>query len=250
MIGEGVNRLKSLIVIPAYNEAGNLRFVLESLLQQPLPADIVVVDDGSADATSEVAKTYPIRLVKHPCNLGLGCTLQTGYRYALRHGYDYVVQVDGDGQHHAEDAATVLRTLRESQADLVIGSRFLEGSKFQTGPLKGIAIWWFRLLIQWSTGVHITDPTSGLQGMSARVLRHYAESGMVPTDFPDADFVTDVILEGFSACEVPVGSYPRQTGRSMHSGIKPIIYIGKVTLSTLAVVLAHVGGRRGRGVAA
>ncbi|MCL6452418.1 MAG: glycosyltransferase family 2 protein [Alicyclobacillus sp.] len=234
----------TLILIPAYNEAANLPGVLLELQQTFAEADVLVVSDGSSDGTVDIARQYGVAVACHPCNLGYGAALQTGYRYALERGYRYVVQLDADGQHRASDALSVARALQETGADLAIGSRFQAGQRPSLGFLKRLAIGWFRALIYLATGRSISDPTSGLRGLSRRLMSRYATSNAFPTDFPDADFLVDVLLHQSVVIEVPVGSRPRTKGQSMHAGWRPVVYMGKVTLSTLVVMFSRAGTRR------
>lgn len=235
----------TLIIVPAYNEADNIASALESLLAQKLAADVLVVNDGSRDATEKIARTYPIEVISHPCNMGYGTALQTGYKYALRKHYRYVVQYDADGQHNPSDVQTLIAAIGSSGADLAIGSRFSGDTGFDPGALKSIAIHWFRLLIYLFTRQHISDPTSGLRALGRTLIVHYANSIRFPNDFPDADFVIDVLMHHAKVVEVPIGNRQRAGGHSMHAGWKPLVYMGKVTLSTVGVVLNNLVGKRG-----
>ncbi|MDQ0190116.1 glycosyltransferase family 2 protein [Alicyclobacillus cycloheptanicus] len=235
----------TLIVVPAYNESANIEKSLSALLAKGMDADILVIDDGSSDDTARLARQYPVTVISHPCNLGYGTTLQTGYKYALSQQYSYVIQYDADGQHNADDVVRLREALRTSGADLAIGSRFAGDPSFRPGALKLVAIRWFRLLIYVFTRKRISDPTSGLRGLSRRLLYHYARSTRFPEDFPDADFVTDVLLRRWMVVEVPIGSHEREQGQSMHAGWKPLVYMGKVTLSMIGVALNHLLGKRG-----
>src|SRR3990172_1588980 len=130
--------LRPLIVMPAFNEAKAIRRVLEQVRRQ-VSGDVLVVDDGSSDETAEEARLGGARVAVHPVNLGYGAALQTGYRYALRHGYDAVVQLDADGQH---DPASIPRLLAElADADVVVGSRFLDSSSYRPALSRRIGMW-------------------------------------------------------------------------------------------------------------
>jgi glycosyltransferase involved in cell wall biosynthesis len=228
-----------LIVIPAYNEEANIRHVLEELLKRKLPADIVVVNDGSIDATESIARSFPVMVVTHPTNLGYGAALQTGYKWAAKKGYSYVLQFDSDGQHDPDDLNIIMEKLREGTADVVIGSRFLGDPKFYPGAAKMTAITLFRILIRLCAKTKITDPTSGLRGMSRNVFGFYSVRDRFPSDYPDANTVIQMLLNSFTVCEVPIHSKERNAGVSMHSGIRPFLYMLKILISIVSVVLNH-----------
>lgn len=229
-----------LIVIPAFNEEENIGGVLEGLLNARLAADILVVNDGSRDSTAEVASRYPVKVVSHPVNLGYGAALQTGYKYASAQGYLYVLQFDSDGQHSPGDLPLIMKALMENEADIVMGSRFLgENGDFETGFVKGAGIRFFRLLIRKLTGVRITDPTSGLRGLTRRVFHYYSIRDRLPADFPDADILIQQLLMKYRVKEVPARMRQRKAGVSMHAGLKPIIYMMQILLSISIVMIRH-----------
>lgn len=229
-----------LIVIPSFNEEQSIGKVLTGLLDANLPADILVVNDGSRDDTEREALRYPVAVVSHPCNLGYGAALQTGYQYAQVHGYAYLIQFDADGQHDPADLPGIMDALTGGGADIVMGSRFLgERERFTTGIVKGAGIRFFRLLIKRLTGKRISDPTSGLRGVSRRVFSYYSGKDRFPADFPDADILIHQILMDFRIREVPVRMKHRETGISMHAGLKPILYMLQMLLSILIVMIRH-----------
>jgi glycosyltransferase involved in cell wall biosynthesis len=229
-----------LIVIPAFNEEENIGRVLEGLIETGVPADILVVNDGSRDRTEEVAKKYPVTVLSHPCNLGYGAALQTGYKYASKMGYPYIIQFDSDGQHDPADLPAIMRELQEGGADIVMGSRFLnESGGFETGMIKGAGIRFFRLIIRRLTGKRISDPTSGLRGVASSVFNYYSIRDRFPADFPDADILIQQILMKYNIKEVPAHMRRRESGISMHAGLKPLFYMLQILLSILVVMLRH-----------
>lgn len=236
-----------LIILPAYNEALNISKVLDELLSIPIQADILVVNDGSMDGTEEIASTFPVKVITHPCNLGYGAALQTGYRYASLMGYEYCLQFDADGQHNPSDLFRMIDAFNQQTADIIIGSRFLEESK---SPhlvwKKKIAISFFRTIIYRLTGAKITDPTSGFKGFSRKVFSHYSLDEQFPADFPDADILIHMLLNNYQMREIPVTMREREFGESMHSGLKPIIYMMKIMLSIMIVLLRHRLTKKGR----
>jgi len=234
-----------LIIIPSYNEEQNLGKVLEGLLSMGLPADILVVDDGSADQTAEIAARYPVTVVSHPYNLGYGAALQTGFMYARERNYRYVVQFDADGQHNPQDLPAIMNELMQEDVEIVMGSRFMENSSdYQLGALKKLGIKFFRGLIYSLTGTKISDPTSGLRGVSEKVYRYYAGWDCFPADYPDADILIQMILRRYRIREIPAHMRIREAGISMHAGIKPLFYMMKISLCILIVLLRHTLSKR------
>ncbi|MBL0389011.1 glycosyltransferase family 2 protein [Tumebacillus sp. ITR2] len=235
-----------LIVIPGYNEEQNIAKVLTGILAQNLPADILVVDDGSLDKTAQIASSYPVTVISHPYNLGYGAALQTGYKYATAKGYQFVLQFDGDGQHDPINLVNLIAELQKGGVDIVIGSRYLEGgTSFQTGAAKKVGVQFFRRMIQTTTGLKISDPTSGLRGISAAVFNYYAVRDRFPADFPDADMLIEQIFRDYRIREIPAHMRHREAGVSMHAGLKPILYMMKVSLAICVVLLQSKLTKRG-----
>ncbi len=220
--------------MPAYNEARRIGSVIEDVRNR-VAGDVLVVDDGSTDDTAGEARRGGARVAVHPVNLGYGAALQTGYRYALRHGYDAVLQLDADGQH---DPASIPRLLAAlSEADVVVGSRFLEGGSYRPPPLRRIGMWLFGKVATALAGRRITDPTSGFQAISREALRFYAHE-RYPVDYPDADVLAMVARSGLRLVEVPVRMLESPEGKSMHAGVlKPIYYVFRMSLALALVPL-------------
>jgi len=228
----GTRRL--LVVLPAYNEARRVRGVVESVRAR-LAADVLVVDDGSSDDTAGEARRGGARVAPHPVNLGYGSALQTGYRYALRRGYDAVVTLDADGQHDPESIARLVAALE--QADVVVGSRFLEPGSYRPPPARRAGMWLFGRLGSALAGRRITDPTSGFQAVSREALRFYVHD-RYPTDYPDADVLAMVSRSGLRLGEVPVRMLASPEGKSMHAGlVKPLYYVFRMLLALALVPL-------------
>lgn len=234
-----------LIIIPAYNEAGNIEQLLELLKKPEVSslADVLVIDDASRDNTGEIVKKYGFTVVRHVYNLGYGSGLQVGYKYAVRKGYRYVIQMDADGQHDACNIPVLYKALTTPDhegnvPDIVIGSRFMEGSgAYRVSPVKKFAIRLFRLMIYAGTGKRYTDPTSGLQGLSGRAVRYYSHHGNFDDRYPDANMILQMTLLGFRLREVPAVMHYRTGGVSMHAGLKPAIYMFRMFFSILAVFI-------------
>jgi glycosyltransferase involved in cell wall biosynthesis len=219
-----------LVLIPAYNEAPRIGEVLEAARRHAPDFDRLVVDDASRDDTAAVARRAGACVVRHPFNMGYGAALQTGYRWALRHGYPVVVQLDADGQHDPAAVPELASPVLSGELDLVLGSRFHAGSRYRMQPLRRLGSRWFSALVRWITGVEVSDPTSGLQALSPAVLRLYT-SDAFPADYPDADMTVLLHRNGFRFGERPVHMLERPDVPSMHGGLGAIYYVYKMTLA-------------------
>lgn len=231
-----------LVIIPALNEERRITSVLQGVKEHLPTAEILVVDDGSRDQTRQKAEEEGVKVVSHPFNLGYGSALQTGYKYALKKGFDAIVQLDGDGQHDPSFLPVLLGPIQRGEADLTIGSRFLPvGSGKDLCPYRPPRIrkWGmqlFRLITSALIGQKITDSTSGYQAMNRKVLEWAAEDHF-PVDYPDADVIIMLHRAGFRIQEVPVQMYLNEDRSSMHHGWKPIYYLFKMLLSILVTLM-------------
>ena len=219
---------KTLILIPAFNEEGSIAKVIRNIKRECGQVDILVINDGSRDKTVEVAERY-------------GVSLQTGYKYAVDHDYEFIIQMDADGQHDVCNIGTIYNKLTHGKHpyDIVIGSRFIgeRKSSMQVGIAKKVAIGFFNMAIRLVTKKQFTDPTSGLQGLSRRAFTAYSLYDNFDTNYPDANIITKMLLNGYWLREVPAVMHERKSGVSMHSGLrKNIAYMFTVTLNILVVV--------------
>ena len=234
-----------LIIIPAYNEEKNIAPLLEQPGEPEISsyADVLVVDDASTDSTRDIVQRYGFPVVSHVYNLGYGSGLQSGYKYAVLKGYSYVIQMDADGQHDACNVSVLYRALTSqdgegNKPDIVIGSRFMEGSSpYKVSAVKRFAIGLFKWMIRMGTGKRYTDPTSGLQGLSRRAVKYYSHYGNFDDRYPDANMIMQMTLLGYRLQEVPAVMHYRTVGVSMHSGLKPIIYMFRMFFSILAILI-------------
>jgi glycosyltransferase involved in cell wall biosynthesis len=227
-----------LLIIPAHNEGENIEKVIEGIRNLKIEyLDILVVNDGSKDNTEEILKKINIKCISHPYNLGYGAALQTGFKYAVTKGYDYVIQFDGDGQHDPQNIVNIINELEKNDYDIVIGSRFIGGKLKQISTLKKIAINFFVFMIKIFTGYRIYDPTSGLKGLNYRTYKYYSTMGNYPGDYPDADILIQMLKCKYRIKEIDAIMYYRENGVSMHSGLKPMYYFIKVLLSIFIVIL-------------
>lgn len=233
-----------LIIIPAYNEENNIGVFLEQLERPEIMevADVLVVNDASADRTCDIVKARGHQVITHVYNLGYGSGLWVGYKYAVKKGYHYVIQMDADGQHDVCNVMGLYHRLltpneQGHKPDIVLGSRFVEGSEaYRTPLMKKVAYVLFQLLIRIGTGKKIKDPTTGLQGLSRRAFSYYAGFGHFDDKYPDANMIMQMLLLGFRVEEVPAVMHARTQGTSMHSGIvKPLHYMFRMMFSIIAV---------------
>ena len=234
-----------LVIMPAYNEEACIGTLLEQMEASGITgiADILVINDGSSDDTSRVVREHGHAIVSHVYNLGYGAALLSGYKYAVRRHYKYVIQIDSDGQHDLCNIPSLYDRLRRAGQDgegpdIVLGSRFLEGGKsFPISWLKKVAIGVFRRLIRLTTGKQITDPTTGLQGLSGRAVRYYSGYSHFDVKYPDTNMLLQMILLGYQVEEIPAVMHSRETGTGMHSGLKPAVYMAHMFFSICAVLL-------------
>ena len=237
---------KRLIIMPAHNEAGNLPQVIPELRVAAPGYDLVVIDDGSKDRTAAVAASLGAIVVTLPANLGYGGAVQTGFRYAVRHGYDLAVVMDSDGQHDPAGVSLLADTVASSQVDVAIGSRFRGHMAYHQPWVKRLGMAIFAWLVSKITHREVTDPTSGFQALNADALRFFAFDNY-PVDYPDADTLLVLHYAGFRVVEVPVTMRERISGVSMHGGWKPFYYVFKMWLAISMVLLrqtTHASARR------
>jgi glycosyltransferase involved in cell wall biosynthesis len=235
---------RMLVVIPAYNEQGRVGRVVRDVLHHLPTADVLVIDDGSADGTAREAAQAGASVVSLPVNLGYGAALQTGYKYAVRHDYPLVGQIDADGQHRAAHFLDLLRRLDEAGTDVVIGSRFLDrDGHYVPSRARKLGMAMFGGIASVVTRQHISDPTSGFQ-ILRRPVAQFFSSEVYPSDYPDADILILLHRSGFRVAEVAVQMEP-PPGKSMHSGHRSLYYAYKMSLSILVTLLRR--GTKGHG---
>ena len=223
-----------LAVIPAYNEAATVGSVVRSIQDQAPGFDIVVIDDGSTDATSEVAERAGARVIRHPFNLGIGGAVQAGFIYALENGYDYMVQVDADGQHDPGQIRVLQETMAGDPAiDMVVGSRFLTSDYEYPAPISrrtGIHI--FAFACSRIVGQRVSDPTSGFRLCNRRAIQLFARD--YPHDYPEVEGILMLHYHRLRMREVPVQMYLRGGGvSSIGSSGKSAYYMVKVLLAVM-----------------
>lgn len=232
--------LKYLVVLPAFNEEQTIGTVLAEIAASVPFADVLVVNDGSSDATGSAAAKDNVMVINHTFNLGYGAALQTGFRFGVRNGYDFIIMMDADGQHTPASVENLILAMKENGADVVIGSRFLEGA-YRMDLARKIGSLIFSAIARAYTGVRITDPTSGFQLLNRNVFAYLAEGDNYPLDYPDVNIIMALHKKNFRIAEAPVVMTENRTGKSMHSGMKPIVYIAKMFLAIIMVLMKRTG---------
>ena len=223
--------MKKLVIIPAFNEEGNLEKTIKDIKDNSPDFDYVIINDCSTDKTLEMCRRHGFSYLNLPVNLGIGGAVQTGYRYAYYHGYDIAVQFDGDGQHSASHLEDMVTTLIDTESDMVIGSRFIEKEGFQSSGLRRIGIKYFTGLIKLLTGKKITDPTSGMRMVNKKLLEKFTDE--YPKDYPEPESVVTILAEKYKVTEIPVVMNEREEGVSSISLKNSVYYMIKVSFAIL-----------------
>ena len=236
-----------LILIPAFNEIGAIRGVIEEVRAVVPEASILVVDDASTDGTDERARSAGANVLRLPYHLGLGGGLQAGYKLAYELGYEYVIRVDGDGQHDPKYIPALLQTLRETGCHMVIGSRYQNGNgsstnQGYTSAVRAMGIWFFRMMLRPILGKPVRDPTSGFVGVNRQALQVF--TGSFPLEYPEIEALVVLQRKRFQFQEVPCRMRPRKTGRSTITAVKSLYYIFHVLLGVFINVLKFEGRRK------
>lgn len=227
--------IKSIVIIPAYNEEKSIVKTVQDICEHAPEFDYVIINDCSTDQTLSVCRKHHLHVLNLPVNLGIGGAVQTGFLYAYKNGYDYAVQFDGDGQHDAKYLQEMRDYMIEQNADMLIGSRFLEKEGFQSTGMRRFGIRYFSALIKFLTGQKITDPTSGMRMINRDILAMYSES--YPKDYPEPESVVAIINSEKKVMEYPVIMRKRMEGTSSISPLKSIYYMIKVSLAIFLEML-------------
>lgn len=224
-----------MVLIPAYNEASCIAWVVQEARQVLGDAPVLVVDDSSTDATLHLARQAGAHVLPVPHHLGLGGCLQAGYRLAFELGYDYVVRIDGDGQMDPRDVPRILEVLRAGRCQMVIGSRYLNGPERHTSWLRGLGIRFFRIVLRPILGRPVRDPTSGFVGVNREALDVFSKS--FPLEYPEIEALVVLKRKAFRFEEVPCTFRPRKGGRSTITALRSFYYILHVLLGVLVNIL-------------
>ncbi|MBQ3475198.1 MAG: glycosyltransferase family 2 protein [Bacilli bacterium] len=235
---------KVLVVIPAYNEEKNIEKVINDVKKNIKFADILIINDKSKDNTLNIIKKCDVNYVDNVFNLKYALSIQTGIKYAKENDYDYVIQMDADGQHLAIEAEKLYQTAKKEKSDIVIGSRYLVDLGYPCPFFRRVGTKAFEILIRLFCHKKIVDPLSGFQCINKRVIDRYSKLGGYP-EFPDANLVIDMLLSGYTIKEVPTKMKVRTDGESMHSGIiKPIKYMCVMFYTCIIVLIKNIGKRK------
>lgn len=222
--------LKTLIIVPCFNEEMNIPNVISEIRTGFPEADILVINDCSTDNTTKVARlSDEVKVVDLPVNLGIGGAVQTGFRYAAKNEYDVAIQIDGDGQHIAKEALKLVETMMLTGADMVIGSRFLDIKSFRTTASRRAGIKVFSIMYRLMLKEGISDGTSGFRAYSKKSIQFLSNN--YPDDYPEPEAVIMLKKQGFKICEIGVGMRERVHGTSSITPFKSLYYMVKVVMS-------------------
>ena len=226
-----------LVIVPALNEEGAIGGVVRSIRENVPGAAVLVIDDCSKDATIPRARAAGAEVLALPHHLGLGGCVQAGYKLAYELGFDYVIRVDGDGQHDPCDIPRILERLETSGCDMVIGSRYVAGTEGATSAIRSLGILFFRAVLRPILGRPVHDPTSGFVGVNRRALQLFSHS--FPLEYPEIEALVVLQRKRFRFEEVPCKMRPRAAGRSSITAVKSLYYIVHVLLGVFVNVLRY-----------
>lgn len=227
--------MKTLVIIPAYNEEECIKQTIQKLKESAPEVDYVIINDCSKDSTLNICKENHFNVISLPVNLGIGGAVQTGYCYAKEYGYDIAIQMDADGQHDPTYLPKLIQAI-EKGADLVIGSRFIEKEGFQSTLLRRMGINFYSKIIKWLTGIKITDTTSGFRAVNRKVIELFADS--YPVDYPEPETNAILAKKKYTICEVPVQMAARNGGVSSITPSNSIYYAIKVGIAVMIACLS------------
>lgn len=223
--------IKTLVIIPAYNEEGNIEKVVNNLIEKFPQYDYLIVNDGSTDHTKHICQSNNYQVINLVVNMGIGGAVQTGYRYARDNDYDVAVQIDGDGQHDVSFLEKMLIPIEKGQADVVIGSRFVEKEGFQSSGIRRIGINFLSILGRILTGVRVKDITSGYRVVNSKFIHIFAQD--YPSDYPEPEAMVITAVHGGKILEYPVIMRERVSGQSSITLKRSVYYMYKVTLAMI-----------------
>ena len=225
-----------IAVVPAWNEADAIGPVVDEIRSAVPEADVVVVDDASTDDTAEIAEARGAVVLRLPFNVGIGGAVQTGFRYALDEDYERAVRLDGDGQHAASEIPKIFAPLEAGEADLVIGSRFVDGTGGYEPPLaRRLGIRVFARLVSLLGRQRVTDTTSGFIALDRAGIELFASQ--YPHDYPEVEATLVALRSGLRLSQVQVEMRERAAGTSSITFVRSLYYIVKVTLALLVASL-------------
>jgi glycosyltransferase involved in cell wall biosynthesis len=224
-----IDHRSCLALVPAYNEAATVGNVVRTLRRETPELDVVVVDDGSTDQTRLRAEEAGARVLRLPFNLGIGGAVQAGFKYAQENGYDYMVQVDGDGQHDPTQIRLLFDAMERDRVDMICGSRFVSRTGYVAPISRRTGIHIFAFLLSLLLRQPLTDPTSGFRLYNRRAIAVFARD--YPHDYPEVEAVLMLHHHRLTMAEVPVRMFQRGGGVSSISSGKSAYYMVKVLLA-------------------
>jgi hypothetical protein len=225
-----------LVIVPAFNEEGAIRGVVQEVNSVMGDVEVLVIDDCSTDGTRSVAYSSGAHVLPLPHHLGLGGCVQAGYKLAFELGFDYVIRVDGDGQHDPRGIPVILERLKASGCQMVIGSRYLDGKgEGYTSAARGLGIQLFRAILRPILGKDVSDPTSGFAGVNREALALFSRS--FPLEYPEIEALVVLQRKRFRFEEVPCHFRPRRTGRSSITAGTSLRYMVHVLLGVFVNIL-------------
>ena len=224
-----------LVIVPALNEEAAIGGVVAEIHQHVPGVPVLVIDDCSSDGTIAVARRAGAEVLPMPHHLGLGGCVQAGYKLAWELGFEYVIRVDGDGQHNPADIPRIFEKLASTGCEMVIGSRFVSENGSRTGAVRSLGIRFFRLVLRPVLGKAVHDPTSGFVGVNRRALNVFR--GSFPLEYPEIEALVVLQRRRFRFEEVPCRMRPRTTGRSSITALKSLYYVVHVLLGVFVNVL-------------
>jgi glycosyltransferase involved in cell wall biosynthesis len=231
-----VKERRLVAIVPAWNESGAIGGVVDEIKAHDSSIDVVVIDDFSADDTADVARAHGATVLELPFNIGIGGAVQTGFRYALEHGYDVAVRLDGDGQHAASQIPVILAPVLAGEADLVIGSRFVDpGGAYRPPFARRMGIRVFARLVSVLGGQRVTDTTSGFVALDRMGIELFAAE--FPHDYPEVEATLVALRSGLRVAQVQVDMRERTTGSSSITFVRSLYYIVKVMLALFVASL-------------
>ena len=221
--------MRSIAIVPALNEEGAIGSVIDEIRAFDGSFDVVVIDDGSADRTGEVAAARGAHVLRLPFNLGIGGAVQTGFRFAYENGYELAVRVDGDGQHDPSELPKIVQPVLVGDADICVGSRFAGERSYRSSRSRRVGIHLLAWIVSRIIGQRVTDTTSGFQALNRRGIALFAAD--YPHDYPEVEATVMVAKHRLRLVEVPVTMRERAAGRSSITALRSVYYMAKVLLA-------------------
>lgn len=230
-----------VVIIPAFNEEGAIGNLLDELKQYVPELDVVVINDGSTDYTALLAREKGVKVLDLPCNLGVGGAVQAGFRYAYDQGYQYVIRIDGDGQHPPAEIPKLINAMKVGNDDLIIGSRFTGEHSYVSTLFRFVGIKILAIFLSSICKSPVTDPTSGFWMVNRKLLYYFSND--YPMEYPEPESIALLRRQGFSFREEPVTFRPRTTGFSTIGVWGTVYYMMKVGLALIIDRIRPINAR-------